>query len=91
MTNPCVNCLTFPICRNELIDALLKTPDAGNQRSMIQAYKFSLKRKCDLINQYFFETYMKERGKVHNVFFMESIILNDTFKILEVMHDSYPM
>ena len=91
MDNPCINCLTFPICRNQLIAFLQTDVEGGTQAAMHRAYKFTIKRKCDLVMQFMFHEFMSKREKYYNASYMTANILNDTFKILENMHDSYPL
>ena len=54
MDCPCINCITFPICRNQVIEtfAIKRKEQKNNHPQYLSSY-FKLREKCSLIQKYF--------------------------------------
>lgn len=63
---PCINCITFPICKTQVFDYINKTKnDTYNRSGLFGAYAYMLKPKCTIINKWGSE-YLTVTKELHN-------------------------
>jgi len=83
---PCINCLTFMICKDQIINRLITDTAAGSRASIYRSVNDTLIKKCCLLkrfldDQYLLITHDNESTKLY--FIMTADIINDVFKLLE--------
>ena len=66
---PCTNCITFPICRNIVIDTFkIKQKEYTNDDPFYRCSYFRLIEKCCLIKKYFSDYNIDLPLEMHKIF-----------------------
>lgn len=95
MENPCIDCITYPICRIEFIDKLLRILETSQHHPRVTkmhiyeeihvAYHLTLKKKCSLISNYIF---IQSTAQIRNAS-QEEYNYNMTNSVVQTISDAF--